>query len=740
MPFNAALVPLIALAAAGLAIRDRRLKVAWVVVAAAGAALLVPALRLPDGILSPAATLGAYPPWQGELDPGAGNPALRDVTHQLQPWLVYLRRELRAGQLPFWNPHQFGGSPFWSNGQSAPLFPLHLLFAALPLQLGFVLLPWLRTLVAGLGAWFLARRLGLGGKGACAAGLIYPLSGMLVSFLLFPMGNALALVPWVLWAVEGVAAGSGGGGGGIVRLAVPLALASGLQLSGGHPETSLHTALLSGLYLLVRGATRRSRAWAGLALGWAGGGCLAAVHLLPLLAHLPATGRWLELARPGEPPALLLLLRQPLRLALPQLYGHPAAGTWWGPFNYSATAVYAGALALVLAVAGTARAGRDRRWRGIIALVAFCLVAAYHLPGVRDLLAALPLIGRAAQHRLLFGVELGLALLAGAGLEAWLAGRRRGLLAGFAVLAALLAAAWALFGAEWERRGLTAEQLAWTAWGVAASLAVLAAARLGSPARERLWPVLALLLAADLLAAHRRINPGLRLADFYPETGAVRFLQGKPGRVVGAGGALHPNAAMVYGLYDVRGDDPLIPARVQEVYAGLATPDPVYFRPIERWDAPTLDLLSVRWVVTGPGEAAPAAGWRRAYAGADATVWERPAAPPLARGEGVAVRVERRRPGLWRLAVEAPRGGTLRVAETWDPGWRARVDGRPAAVVPVTGGMEVALAAGDRVVHLEHRPRGLVTGAGVSAAALAALLAVAGRAGVVATQRGREAA
>ena len=68
----------------------------------------------------------------GDRGAPGGDPHLLDEIHQIEPWLLFLRHELRAGRLPFWNPHQHAGEPYWSNGQTAPLFPLHLLFAALP--------------------------------------------------------------------------------------------------------------------------------------------------------------------------------------------------------------------------------------------------------------------------------------------------------------------------------------------------------------------------------------------------------------------------------------------------------------------------------------------------------------------------------------------------------------------------------------------------------------------------------
>ena len=819
----------------------RELGIPWAALGLAGMGLLAPALALPTGIPSPAAALAAVPPWQqgaapvaaamaataamAAQDSGAarGNPLLRDVTYQIQPWLLYARRELRAGRLPVWNPHQFAGSPFWANGQSAPLFPLHLLFTVLPLQLGFVLLPWLRLVIGGCGAWMLARELDLGPLAALLAAITFALSGMPVSFELFPMGNALALVPWVLWAVERLAAagavrpgdlagssageavvgGAGarsvagaaaatGGPRAVARAMLPavavLAAAAGLQLLGGHPETAAHTALLSLIYLAVRGGARPLAAWLGWAAGWLGATAVAAAQLLPLALILPQTARWQEATGGVEPP-LGLLLQQPLRLVLPELYGHPARGTWWGPFNYSATAVYAGALALPLAMAGLARAfrprpaappgaggpsrsaagpARDRRWLALAVTSGFAFAAAYHWPVLRDLLAALPVLGRAAHHRLLFGVELGVALLAGAGCDEWLAGRGRGILAGAAAAAALLAAAWALHRAAWAAHGLLAVEAAWTAAVAAAATLLALSLRLDRGWRFRLAPLLPALALCDLLAAHGAINPGLPLERLYPPTGAVRFLARQPGRVAGVGEALRPNAAMVYGLYDPRGDDPVKLARYEAVYRRFAAGDPVYFQPVSRWSSSWLDRLAVRWVVAGPDEAAPAAGWRLAYAGADARVYERPTALPLVRwapaagppatlagqvampepvarrtteakaaaeassgasgGTGfqaAALAVLRREPGRWSIAWSAAQPRLLVVAESCAPGWLAWVDGRPQPVEAAAGALlGVRLGPGAGRVDLRYRPPGLFAGSAVSAAALLALVAV----------------
>lgn len=698
---------------------------AAMVLGLAGMALLLPALGLQDGIPSPGAILGEHAPWRGTVDTAGGNPNLRDIPYQIEPWLLFLQRELRAGRPGFWNPHQFAGAPFWANGQSAPLFPLTWVFVLLPPGLGFVLLPWLRFVIGGLGAWFLARRLGWNEEGAVLAGIVFALSGMLVSMLLFPMANALVLVPWILGMTERLAQGEAAG--------ALLAMLVGLQGLAGHPETAVHTAMLSGVYLLLRGGGRRP--WSRFLAGWVLGGGLAAVFLLPLAWNVLESTKFLETPPVTRPP-VAVVAREMLRLVLPQAHGHPAEGTWFGPFNYAATAVYAGAATLVLAAVGITHLRATGRTRLLLAVMGsglFALLLAYHLPGLWSLIARVPLLSHVAHHRLLFGVELTLALLAGAGLDGLSPERRRAALAGALGVVAAVALGWASFGSDWESRGLITVAAGWSAWvAAAAALPVLACGF------RRRWGLAAVLLpvviATDLLAAHGGILRALPRSAHYPVTPAVAFLQGRAGRVVGTGWTLHPNAAMVYGLHDLRGDDPVKLARFERLYRRLAPADAVYFRPLERWDGGLLDTLGVRWVMTPPGETRAESGWLPVYQGSDAWVWERPGARPLVWGVGVTVMAMEHQPGRHDLRVHAAAPGLVVVAEMWDAGWRARRDGKPVTVAaidpdssrpadPAGKGalLGVSVPVGVSTVELRYRPPLLGTGAAVSLLTLVAV-------------------
>jgi hypothetical protein len=728
---------LLALAAPGLValrLRHRDAGTAWLLAAAAATALLLPALLLPHGIPSPSANLSELAPWKGSAewaeDPDGvpGNPELGDVTFQVEPWLLFLRTELRAGRLPFWNPHQSSGAPYWSNGSSAPLFPLHLLVALLPVELGLVLVPWLRILIGALGAYFLSRELGIGVNGARLAAIVYPLSGRLVSFLLFPMANALCLVPWIFLAVERLASGKRRAWAGLVVLAA-------LQLLAGHPETAFFTAAACGIYLLARGgepAVPRLAAWVRVVSAWLVAVLLSGVALLPLLCTVLETDRW-RAAEGGGGMSLATIFELWLRFVLPNAYGEATDGSFWGPFLFVPTTVYAGALTLPLAGAALLLRGRsnplDRRLKAIGLMAVVCLLASYHFPGVRELLFALPVVEKMLHHYLLLGVELGLALLAGAGLERWLAGEGRGTALGALVPALAVAIGWAALGDDWSARGEIADAAGATLVAVGLPLLLVAGLALAAPARRRWAPLLLAVVLADLAWAHAGIHPALPVERLYARTPAIDFLAARPARFTALDDAMRPNAAMVYGLYDVRGDDSLKLSRYEEIYGReLATPHPTFFRPIRNWRSDWLDRMGVAWVLAPPGSPPPFAEWSVAYSGEDATIFERDTALPVVRLEGNAAdlrsQVLERTPGRWEIAWPGDRETSTRlvIAETWDAGWRATLDGRPLAVEPVDGvwmGVRPGSEPGRLVVR--YLPQGLGWGLASSLCGLALL-------------------
>ena len=287
---------------------------------------------------------------------------------------------------------------------------------------------------------------------------------------------------------------------------------------------------------------------------------------------------------------------------------------------------------------------------------------------------------------------------------------------------------WVAFHDDWSTRGQLDEALGATLMALGLPLLVVAGLRLRPAARRRLAPFVVALALAELAWVHAGINPALPANEVYARTPAIDFLAAQPERMAATGTDFRPNAAMVYGLFDVRGDDSLKLSRYEKVYGHeLATPHPTFFRPIEHWESPALDRLGVRWVLAPPGSAAPVASWGVAYAGADATVFDRGVSQPLVHYENGSSppQVLSRTPGRWEFAWPgaAEANARLVIAETWDAGWRATLDGRPLAVEVVDDlflGVRPGPAPGQLVVS--YLPQGFFWGLASSALGLVAVL------------------
>jgi hypothetical protein len=98
---------------------------------------------------------------------------------------------------------------------------------------------------------------------------------------------------------------------------------------------------------------------------------------------------------------------------------------------------------------------------------------------------------------------------------------------------------------------------------------------------------------------------------------------------------------------------------------------------------------------------------------------------PVSAGPPTATALEPSRPaaGSWRIRVSGPQPALVVVAETWFPGWEARVDGHRAPVLEADGAfLGVPVAAGGHVLTLRyHRPATAVAGRAITAGTLLSL-------------------
>jgi hypothetical protein len=696
-----------------------------------------------------------------------------DAALVFHPLLVEARRQLGDGHLPLWNPDIFAGHPLLGDWQAGWLFPLNwpaLLFGVAPMW-GWIALA--KLLIAGLGAFALARALGVGRPGALAGGAVYMLSAPLMVWLQWPLATGFALLPWLLLATECAARSPGR------RAVAGVAAVVGLSLLGGHPETVLLASSAAFVYLLVRApAVRPLLAWlAGHLLGL----LIAAAVAVPFVQAYASSITRTEHSGGGLP------LWSALIYALPNLYGDGRPEYAGPPLSYLIVAAYVGVGALLLAAVALARNRGLPVARALAVMALLGVMVAFGVPPVSWIVDHVPPWSSSNNGRVFFVPALAVAVGAGAGIEALLRrplplGRVLLLCGGAAALVAAGLVAASLAGKLPAER--TVELRAALRFAVVLALAAGCLTALG---RLRVAYALVLLLLIADLAYLRPWNVVLPAGRAYPAATPALEALPRDARVVSLWpGAfpplvLPPDVGMVTRHPTVQGYD--FPP--SERWADLASDvlgqrgltRELFYNVAPRTDAAALQVLralNVRYYLERPGAAAPAAGMRRRYAARDGVIWEdaqalppafvvgrerrlpraaglraladgdvdlrtevllEPDAPRLPAGAApagfTAARV--RRPAPDRLRVDVPRGGGgwLVVSASYWPFWNASVDGEPARLVPADHAMmAVPLGPGAHRVELSLDRTATYAGFGLSLLGLLACawLAATGRA------------
>ncbi|HYR61488.1 MAG TPA: YfhO family protein [Actinomycetota bacterium] len=373
-----------------------------------------------------------------------------DGTGLFMPWFIVSARAWASGHLPTWDPWAQGGMPHLGSAQAAALYPPNLLFLVAPPivanNLGIVA----TFLLAGIGAWLLARLLCEDEVAAAVGGLGFALS----AFMFAHIGHqsVIAAAAWLPWMIYGYER--------LIRRATALrllllALVIALALLAGSDQVFFTELLILAVYAVtvaLAGRPRRPLQSAGLAiLGVAAGLGLAAVQLLPTIAVAGISVRTaksfafsMSYSLPKSHIPLLLFPYLFGALGAPgEPYNHIYSGMW----NPTELSGYAGAALVVLAAAGLVamRKHRPARAMGAVAVVCFVLALGPGTP-VSHLVFRLPVYGAfRAWARYVVGLDFAAAMLAAYGVAAvrrGARGERRAavILAGLATGAVLLAA------------------------------------------------------------------------------------------------------------------------------------------------------------------------------------------------------------------------------------------------------------------------------------------------------------
>ena len=458
----------------------------------------------------------------------------RDITPFFYPMKHVLVESIRSGTVPFWNPGIANGEPFFASLQPGVLYPGSLLLYLLPLSVSFDWLVVLHYPLAGAGLFLLLRRWGRSPAASWVGAAAFMLGGYLVSIGNFPNNlQTVAWVPWLFWAWDRFLDRPVSG-----RLAAFAALCA-ISFLGGEPQMlglSLLWVFLHGALRIEERQLERWRQLAGFAAAGAVALALVAVQLIPFVEFVARSVRTMAVDI-SYASARSLELAGLIHLWIPPVLDEGIHGFTTRFFAASSTpwilSPYPGAVAGGLALAGIGIVGRRRVafWAGS-ALLGILFALGTNSPAYRFLFDTVPLL-RPFRYpeKFLLLPAMAIAVLAAGGADAAIEPGHRirasAILGASAVLFGIAATGLTLMpdliveacGGPIREAALCADPLLAARLYAGVSfrlflLAGLAALAIGTGGRGRLRPeavvgLLGMLVAADLIAAHARINPSV---------------------------------------------------------------------------------------------------------------------------------------------------------------------------------------------------------------------------------------
>jgi hypothetical protein len=392
--------------------------ISWVV----GAAILTLAPALHHGL-----SLGPYDILsQSGLTRVSGvtvrNTVSADQIDEMIPWSTLAWTQVHQGHIPLWNPFNGLGLPLAFNWQSAAfslpalisyLFPLHLAYTAQIIA---------TLVIAGTGAYALARVLRLGVIGCATAGTVYELSGSFMGWLGWPHAAVMSWAGWIFAVAILIFRGQHR-----ARNIVAVALIFALAVFAGEPEifvilvASLAVFVLTMViikFMAAHSVRHSMRPLMDLSIASVAGAALSAPLALPGLQVLAGSTRnsgtllaTTEVGKALPPHDLVHLLVQGYN-------GLPIAGSqMFGDAVYTDTAAYVGLIGVALAVLGVVRGWRQPETVSFVVLTVATLAIVY-APPIQALFIHIPLVQTIDWHRDLMTVGLCFGILAGVGMDA----------------------------------------------------------------------------------------------------------------------------------------------------------------------------------------------------------------------------------------------------------------------------------------------------------------------------------
>lgn len=629
--------------------------------------------------------------------------------------------------LPGWYPRELLGTPFWSNTQNFPFIPTRLLLLLTLEPTGpysYVIAVSLSAVLAALFTYLYMRTVGFGLTGSAAAAWTFACSGYFASRVAaghLPLLEAYPSLPLLLWVIESLLQAQERDAS-IRRWICAAAFSTTCVMLAGHPQLPVYAIGFTGLYSLWRVGLRHAFwAWGSLALGVG----IAAFSLVPMVMLVGRSTRVLVLDPPlndvSMPYRRLAAFFFPWRDGTPPLldvaginsfHGYPNLAYFWDTVCYMGLLPWIAA-ALLLGLIAQAKLESRARKTVLFATILGAAGIILALPFVHKVTSLIPGTIFRSPARLIYLTEFALAMALGVGVHSAITSARHRV---SRVAVPLLLIIHMIDLGGHDRQFIF--RLSFNAPSTESEIIAIILKKLGDSRFAIDYSATLEINRAvddigffDSIMLARPYRTIMSLADAPPNLNVQTF----------NGSEISSRALAALGVKYVLttaqrddlkkegqlGDMTIYSVPFPSQRAEFFDNDHLLYLSSERIHTllrnPKIDL---RTVLLLPHEAR--------HADTKGSVVN----------SSQLAMVEYRRPDSDHIecTVMTDRNGYLRIIESWDPGWSATVDGKPAPIVPALDALiAVPIGPGRHEVRLIYRTPGAAIGQAVSILSLALL-------------------
>lgn len=348
------------------------------------------------------------------------NSLITDPVRQQYVWRWLSVEQLKKMQLPLWNPYSFSGTPLLANFQSASFYPLNIIFFITDFIWGWTMLIILQPLLSGIFLYWYLRYFKLK-RAACLIGaLTYAFSGF---HMVWQQWNTIAHVgiwlPLILLAKEHLIQKIS------YRWVFIFLFAEIAQILAGHLQVLFYSLCITNIYLFVRiyQHIKKQNILLNFIKKYIPFLVAATAVFVFTSVQLIPTAQFIMLSARNVDQANYLRLgwfipwQNLIQFIVPDYFGNPATGNYWGIWNYAEFVGYIGVLPLIFSFyALFYRRDMKTLFFGSFAFLSLLFALATPI-GYIPFKLNIPFLSSSQPTRLIFVADFALSILAAFGYE-----------------------------------------------------------------------------------------------------------------------------------------------------------------------------------------------------------------------------------------------------------------------------------------------------------------------------------